>query len=96
MNKVQLIVFFADFVLIFKNLIVYAIIARILASWFTMGQMRSPGKVIRFLDDITNPFINLARKLPHTIGMFDLAPMIAMFGVDFLGQFIATLLYKLI
>lgn len=96
MDKVQVIIFAANFIAIFKNIVVYAIIARILASWFTMGQGRPSNRLIIFLHDITDPFINLARKIPHQIGMFDLAPMIALFGIDLLGQLLVRLLYSFV
>lgn len=97
MNKFQIINFSADFIVIFKNLIIYAIIARIIVSWFTMGRYgQRPSRIVRFLNDITNPFINLARKLPHRIAMIDFAPLIAIIGLDLLAQLIVMLLAKLV
>lgn len=96
MDKVQLINFVISFIMILKNLIVYAIIARVLSSWFTMGQMGGRGRIVQFLHDVTDPFVNAAKKLPHSLGMLDFSPIIAMFGVDLLGQLIVILLAKLI
>lgn len=95
MDKVQIISFVANFITIFKNLVVYAIIGRVLLSWFSMGQMRHPGRFASFLYEVTDPFINLAKKIPHQIGMLDLSPLIALFAVDLLGQLLVVLLYKL-
>lgn len=94
MDRVQIITFSANFITIFKNLISYAIIARILLSWFSpMGAPR--GRFSQLLYDITDPFLNLAKKIPHRIGMIDLSPLIALIGIDLLSYFIVNLLYKL-
>lgn len=96
MNKILVISYLANFIIIFKNLVVYAIIGRVIASWFTMGQAGPQNRVMRFLYDVTEPFINVARLIPHRIGMMDFAPLIAMFGMDFLGQALVILLTKLV
>ena len=95
MDKLQIIIFTQKFVVILGNLITYAIIARIIVSWMSMGQMGQKGRVSQFLYDVTEPVIRLARKLPHKIGMFDFAPLIALLGVDLLGMLIVMLLSKL-
>lgn len=95
MNKFQIISFSIDFVLILKNLIVYAIIARIIVSWFSTTQYGSRGRVVQFLYDVTNPVINLAKKIPHRIGMIDLSPLIAIICLDLLAQLVVMLLAKL-
>jgi len=96
MDKFQLISFLVDFIVVFKNLIVYAIIGRIIISWFTMGQTAPGGKVTQFLYGATDPFLNLAKKLPHRIGMIDLSPMIALLAVDLIGHFIVVGLSNLV
>lgn len=96
MNRAVLVDYIVTAVIIFKNLLVYAIIARILLSWFTMGQMGGGGRFSRFLQDVTDPVINLIRIIPHKIGMIDLAPMIAIFVIDLLGEIIVMLIYKFI
>lgn len=96
MDKVLIISYLANFVIIFKNLVVYAIIGRIIVSWFTVGSIGPRHRVIQFLYDVTDPFINVARLIPHRVGMMDFAPLIAMFGVDFLGQVLVILLTKLV
>lgn len=92
MGKVKLLVFTAQFIYWIKQLIVYAIIARIIMSWLSMGQRRPSGKLAYFLNDITEPFLNIARKIPHRIGMIDIAPIIAILGIEL----IAGLFIKLI
>lgn len=96
MDKAQIIFFTVKFVEILRSLIVYAIIGRVLMSWFTMGQMRPAGRIFTFLYDVTDPFINLAKKIPHRIGMIDLSPIIALFAVDLLGELLIRSLVKLL
>lgn len=96
MDKFQILNYTISFIVILKNIIVYAIIARILVSWFTLGQNQPAGRIVVFLNDITDPFINLARKIPHKIGMIDLAPLIALIGLDLLVQLFVYLVSKLI
>jgi YggT family protein len=95
MNKVQLFYFIGNFVLILKNVVVYALIGRVIMSWLTMGPGRGKGPIHQFLCDATEPVIKVARKIPHRFGMMDFAPLIAMFAVDFLGQMLASAIFNL-
>jgi uncharacterized protein YggT (Ycf19 family) len=96
MDKVNIIQFVANFILIFKNLVVYAIIARVIVSWIFVGRPVPEGGLVGFLNDVTRPFIRLAKKIPHRVGMLDLSSLIALLGVDLIGQLLANLLYNLI
>lgn len=81
--------FLANFIYVVSRLMVYAIIFRIVISWFRMAQpMASRSPVEVFLDELTDPVLNLVKKLPHKIGMFDLSPIITIFGLDYLTRFI--------
>lgn len=57
---------------------------------------RQVGRVAGFLYSVTDPFINLAKKIPHQIGMIDFSALIALLAIDFLGQIIVGLLVKLV
>jgi len=96
MDKYQLVGFTINFLHILGNFITYAIIGRILVSWFTMGKPGGRGPVARFLYEVTDPVINLAKKLPHRIGMIDLSPLIALIGIDLIIGLIVLLLNKLV
>lgn len=94
MNKYQLIVFTINFVTILGNLVTYAVIGRVLVSWFTMGNPYSRGRFSQFLYDVTEPIFSIVRKIPHRIGMIDLSPLIVLVGVDLLVRLIITMLTK--
>lgn len=72
----------------------FAIIARVLMSWFN-PRFEHEG-IGRILYDITEPVIAQARRLPHTIGMMDLSPIIALFGLDILGYLVTSLVNYII
>lgn len=92
---------------IFVDVMSVLIIIRVLMSWFTMsGRGGFPGgegssgasgvgNFARIVTDITEPVINLAKKLPHKAGMIDFSPIIALLGLDLLEYLITMLLSKL-
>lgn len=96
MEKIQIIEFLVSFIRIFTELVFFAILARVLISWFSMAGGRPTGPIGAFIFEATDPFIKFARKIPHRIGMLDLSPIIAMFGVSILGNLLANVLYSLI
>ncbi len=96
MDKIQLLNFSAQFVIILGNLIIYAVIARVLLSWFSMGSQAGRGRFSQFVYDLTDPVMNLAKKVPfHRIGMIDLSPLIVLIGVDLLTRLFIYLIQNL-
>lgn len=96
MDKIQIINFAASFVSILARILVYAIIARILASWFTMSQPGRPRhRVVQVLHDITDPIMKPLKKLPLKVGMFDFSPIVAVFGIQFIAEILIDLLFAL-
>ncbi len=74
----------------------YAIIGRILFSWFSFGTGGRPvHKFAMILNDITDPVMNLAKKIPHNVGMLDLSPMIALIGIDLVVKIVIFCLSKI-
>ena len=96
MNQSEILFFTAQFVYWIKQLIVYAMIGRMILSWLSMGQRRPAGKLAYFLYDVTEPFLNLARKIPHRIGMIDISPIIAILSIEIMASFFIQLIYGLI
>ena len=81
--------YLAQFVKILFDLIDFAILARILMSWFPGGgayQLRSA------LHDLTEPILEPFRRVIPRIGMLDISPIIAVFALDFLKTLILYLL----
>lgn len=84
----QIISFAAYFIIVVAELLSWAIIARILVSWVVRGAgKRVDARLIGFLNQVTQPAIDLARKLPHRFQMFDFSPIIAMVFLNFVSWF---------
>ena len=95
MSRLQMLEFSIQFIVILGNLLTYAIIGRILISWFSMGKGMQRGRFSQMIYDVTDPIMNLAKKVPHRIGMLDLSPIIALIAIDIFVWGVSTLLYKL-
>ena len=61
---------------IFINVLIFAIFARSLISWFPIDR---DGFVVQALDALTEPILVPLRRVVPLIGMIDLTPMIAIF-----------------
>lgn len=61
---------------IFINVLIFAIFARSLISWFPIDR---EGFVVQTLDALTEPILVPLRRVIPLIGMIDLTPMIAIF-----------------
>lgn len=81
--------FLITFVNIFFDAISFAIVARVIISWF-----RTPinGKIHQIIVDITDPILNPIKKITPRIGMLDISPIIAMFALDFIRSGLVYLL----
>lgn len=58
------------------SFIIFAMIARAIASWFRFDERYA---IIRFLARITDPFIDPVRRFVPPIGMFDVAFIMSWF-----------------
>ena len=96
MGSAQLVIFLIKFVDILSQILTYAIIGRVLLSWFSMGARRPSGRLAQFIYEMTDPIMNLAKKLPHQISVIDLSPIIALFGLQIATYFIILFLQSLL
>lgn len=97
MTKADILFFTAQFIQVFARIMVFAIMARVIMSWISVGKsFSSKGRFTQILNDVTDPVLNLAKKIPHRIGMIDLSPLIALFGIDILSQLLVILILKLV
>lgn len=73
--------FVINFVNILFNVLLFAILGRVLISWIDpMGNMR----VTQILHEITEPILAPIRSVLPQIGMFDLSPIVAMLLIQLL------------
>ena len=84
--------FLIQFINVFFTLLTYAIIARILLSWF---RANANGPVARFINDITNPILKPAQRILPPIGMIDFSPILALIALDIIRGLLIRLLIGL-
>ncbi len=87
----------ADFLSAFITVYVIVIIAWVVVSFiFSMGvripYSRPVNAVLDFLRDVSNPWLNLFRRLPLRIGPLDLSPIVAIIVLQILGGLIVSLI----
>lgn len=70
----------------------WLMIARILLSWVRTDP-RNP--IIRFVYEITEPFLGIFRRVIPPIGMIDISPIAAFIVLDLLRRLIISLLWSL-
>lgn len=63
-----------EIILLFLQIIWFAIFARAIISWFPIDQN---GPIVRALDAITEPIMEPLRRVVPRVGMIDITPMVA-------------------
>jgi len=66
----------------------FALLARILLSWFPNVDRSNP--IIQFLYDITEPVLRPIREMLPPTGMFDFSPLIVFLIIQVLARFLPT------
>jgi YggT family protein len=64
------------------NLYVLCVIGRILLSYFPVAPGGAMAGISSFLYSITEPVLGPLRNLLPSVGMFDLSPMVVIFGIQ--------------
>jgi len=72
----------------------WLLIIRILLSWFPRLNPYHP--VIRFIYEITEPFLVLFRRVIPPIGAVDFSPIIALFVLQLIRQVIVGILWRIL
>jgi YggT family protein len=82
------VIYFTAFIRILFDLLSFLIIVRVLMSWFPQ---RPHNSFFDFIIDVTNPVMDLAKKITPPLGMIDISPIIALFALDLLKMIILAL-----
>jgi YggT family protein len=87
----------ADFVGAFVTVYVIVIIAWVVLSFIFALGVRMPysrwlNAVMDFLRDVSNPWLNLFRRLPLRVGPLDLTPIVAIIVLQILGGIVVGLI----
>lgn len=78
---------------IFFDLLVFAIIARVLMSWMPSG---GAPRLRTVLNDITEPVLGPFRRYVPRLGMIDISPIVAILVLDIVKTIILQLLLPLV
>lgn len=77
--------FLVTFISLLFNVLLFAILGRVLVSWIDpLGNMR----ISQILREITEPILAPIRSVLPTIGMFDLSPLVAILLIQLLQNLI--------
>ena len=74
------------------QILYWLLFARIIISWFPVDPYHS---VVQFLHQVTDPLLNLFRRIPLHFGMLDLTPLLAFFALQFVNRVLVRLLLML-
>lgn len=84
--------FIVKFIQILFDLISFAILARIIISWFAAGGGGGGGRIRLVLYDITEPILAPFRKVIPRLGMIDISPLVALLTLDLVKVIIISLI----
>ncbi len=81
------------------DLMSFAILARVIMSWFVMsggGEGGGGGGRMKvMLYEITEPVLSVFRKIIPRLGMIDISPLIALLALDFIKIAIVSIILSL-
>lgn len=70
------------------QLYTFAIFGRIILSYFPVNPGSAVASISSFLYSITEPVLGPVRRAVPSIGMFDLSPLVVIFGLNILGNIV--------
>ena len=86
----MLIEFLRQFIVIFSQILIFAIFARVVMSWM---RMPSHNPLVILIVQSTEPILGLFRRvLPPLGGVLDLSPLLAFFAIDILRNILLRIL----
>jgi YggT family protein len=81
--------FLRQFVDLLFQVLIFAIIARALLSWFNLGPSHP---LVRILYDLTEPILAPLRRVIPMIGMIDITPIVAIILLQVIQSILLTAL----
>ena len=76
-----------NFITIFATVLTWAIIVRVLLSWFSIGGAQP---VFRLLMEITEPVLAPIRRVLPSAGMLDFSPLIALVLINVISNILLS------
>ena len=85
--------FLAALILVYTICIVgWVVLSLIFSLGVRVPYNRFVNGVMDFLRDVSNPFLQLFRRLPLQVGPLDLSPMVAILALQIVGGIIVSLI----
>lgn len=84
--------FLVNFVSVVCDLLSFAVVARILLSWFPSS---NTGRLRSTLYELTEPYLAFFRNLIPRMGMLDISPIIALLALDIIKSVIIYIIVYL-
>lgn len=81
-----------DFVNVAFTVYTWLIFIRIILSWIRPR----PNIVIKYIYELTEPFLGIFRRIIPPLGMIDISPIAAFFALGILRYLVINLLYAII
>ncbi len=78
---------------LFFTILTWAIIIRVLLTWIPGLSPYNP--VVRALASITDPILEPARRIIPPIGMIDISPIVVLFALQLVREFLVRFLVNL-
>ncbi len=82
--------FFVQFINLLVGVLYIAMIGRVLVSWFNIGPSSPFFPAVNVLYQITEPILAPIRRVLPRFGMLDLSPMVALFLIMLVQNFIIS------
>lgn len=86
----NLVVALADLLNSLLTIYTWAIIIRVLLSWVSPDPFNP---IVQFLTRVTDPYLELFRRIIPPIGMMDISPVIALLVLNFAQRFLVKTLF---
>jgi YggT family protein len=84
-------IWLVQFINLLFQVLIFAIVARALLSWFNLGPSHP---IVRILYDLTEPILSPLRRVIPTIGMIDITPIAAIILLEFVRTVLLSLVFQ--
>ena len=81
--------FAINFISILFEIFIYAIFIRVLLN---LIRINPNNVIVQFLSSVTDPILNIAKKITPRTGVIDFSPLVALIGLEILRYLVLTAL----
>ena len=81
-----------QFIQLLSGVLYVALLARVLSSWFNIGQTSPFYPIIKLVFQVTEPILAPIRRVLPRLWMLDLSPMVALILLSFIQRMVVRVL----